>query len=183
MGEAGDLEGEGQVAAHMLTQVFAVQPDPGVIDRRAEAQVDAAAGPARIELEFGLVPGRAEVVAGVVEQVIPAAGHRDRAGARRQAGFEPAGGLALVIGIQVEAPEAREVPGRAGGALVWIEQGGGSGQGRGAGGGGGRGGRGGRRDGAHQAQSAHGLAPRHRGLGGLVRHLVLPASGAGLRAT
>src|SRR6185369_12816191 len=87
--QASDVEGEGQVAAHVLAQVLPVEPDAGPIHRRPEPEADAPATPARVQLELGLVPGGPEVVAGVIEQVVPAARHGDLP-RRGQAALEPA---------------------------------------------------------------------------------------------
>jgi hypothetical protein len=64
--------------------------------------VDALAGPALVDAEVGLVPGRADIVAHVVEDVVPAGRHRDQAEVLQT--LLPALGLADVLGVGAEAP-------------------------------------------------------------------------------
>ena len=172
--QAADVEGERQMAAHVLAEVLAVEPDPGVVNRRTEAQANPAAAPARVEVEVGLVPGGPEVIARVVEQVVPATGHRDLA-RRRQAGREPPVGLAPVGGIKLEAPETGEVARRAGRALVRIEQAGVAAAHTGPRLGGRGRARHRRRSRGHKAQGPHRLPARERGTRAhVVGHIVLP---------
>ena len=116
----GDVGGEGQVTAEVLGHERPVDPDLGRVVGRADAQQHPLASPALWDPHLGAVPRETQVVARVVEQVVPAAGHGDRA--RRLEPVEPAGGLAFVLRVELKLPEAREVEHAPVSVLLRVEQ-------------------------------------------------------------
>ena len=116
----GDVGGERQAAAQVLRHQAAVHPHLGGVVRGAHAQEDPLPAPGRRDPGLRTVPGEPQVVARVVEQIVPAAGNHDRS--RGGQGVEPSGGLAFVFRVELELPEARKVQKAAVLVLAWAEQ-------------------------------------------------------------
>ena len=112
--QPGDVEGMGRVAAFVLTDLHAVEPDAAAIERGAEVQLDM-----RIRRERQRQIEPAEVPAGALEVDVRLGvrvpgvrhGHAARVG-RHGAG--PAGGHALVLRIGAELPAVVDVDARGG---------------------------------------------------------------------
>jgi hypothetical protein len=113
------IELERQMAAEMAAHRLAVDPDLGRVGGGAEAQHDLLPAPGRRHDNAPQIPGDAQIVARVLELLVPAGGHGDAA--RRRQGAEPPVFLADLLRVQLERPEAGEVEEVSVGVLLGVE--------------------------------------------------------------
>jgi hypothetical protein len=99
---SGDLGDERQLSAEMFGHNRAVDPHLGGIVRRPDAQKYALPAPARRDGHLVPVPGGAQVVPRVVEQVIPTARHSDLT--RRGQRPDPACRFTFLLRVKLELP-------------------------------------------------------------------------------
>src|SRR5262245_33823987 len=104
----------------MTTDLVAVDPDFGGVGGGTEAEHDLLASPSRRHDDAPQVPSDTEVVARVLELLVPAGRHGDAA--RRRKILKPALLLADLLRIDLERPEAREIADGAVRVLLRIER-------------------------------------------------------------
>ena len=106
----GDFKDKGGVAAAMLAEELAIQPDAGGVIHRTEVQQEPLAAQCRRNLEMPPIPNMRQVVrrqAKARELALRAEGHNDSL--REVTAGSPAALLALSLGINLELPLAIQI--------------------------------------------------------------------------
>jgi hypothetical protein len=98
--QVGHVEVEGQVAAFVLAHAPPVQPDDGVIIDGAKVQDRRLAVEVAVEIEAPAIPGRAAVLAQVVELRLPRHRHLRRAPSLDREN------IVAVAGVDLKVPRA-----------------------------------------------------------------------------